>query len=279
MKKILSNVFMFESKTNVLLYINNGECFLIDSGRSSALKDEIEAYLLDNNLKLNCIINTHCHSDHILNDDLCNCKIIASELEKEIIENNLFQLDFLYGGRHPKFMDSCFVASKSFKVSSLEKIDNIDYIYFPGHSYNMIGVCIEDKVLYIGDALFSERDIGKIAYIYDVEKFLDSLNNLESYKDKIIVSSHLGVINNIDDLIKLNRLYVNDMIEMILDACSVKCTFDSIVEFICEKKNINLSVENYFLICSTIRSFISYLVDNDFLIFNFYNYNLYYEKK
>lgn len=279
MKKILNNLFMFESKTNVLLYVNKDKCFLIDSGKCSKMKEEILDFLLEKNLKLVAIINTHCHSDHISNNDINSCKILASDLEKTIIENNGFQLDILYGGRHPNFMDSCFVASKSFKVSDLEKIENIEYIYFPGHSYNMIGVCIEKNVIYIGDAIFSEREINKIPYVYDIEKFLNSLKELRKYNDKIIISSHLGIIKNIDELIELNVLYVEKMINIILDICKNKKTFDSILEFICEEKNINLNIENYFLICSTIRSFLSYLIDNDLILVQFYNYNLYYESK
>ena len=70
MKKVLDNLYMFESKTNVLLYINGSECYLIDSGKSNKMKEEIKKYLSDNNLKLAGIINTHCHSDHVSNNDI-----------------------------------------------------------------------------------------------------------------------------------------------------------------------------------------------------------------
>ena len=200
MKKILNNLFMFESRTNVLLYVKCDDCYLIDSGKNIEMKNEIFKFLCDNNLKLRAIINTHCHSDHVSNNDICD-KVLASNLEKTIIENSGFQLDILYGGRHPNFMESCFVASKSFKAFCLEKIDNIKYINLPGHSYNMIGVCIDDKVLYIGDAIYSEREINKIPYTYDIEKFLNSLEDLKKYDDKVIISSHIGI-----ELIGINKL-------------------------------------------------------------------------
>ena len=257
--------------------MNGNGCFLIDSGKSMELKDEILKYLLDNNLKLKAIINTHCHSDHVSNDDICDCKVLASDLEKTIIENSGLQLDILYGGKHPNFMESCFVASKSFNTSDLERIENINYINLSGHSYNMIGVCVEGKVLYIGDAIYSEREINKIPYTYDVEKFLNSLEELKKYDNKIIISSHIGIIDNIDELIKFNKLYVENMINIILDICKSKKTFDNIIELVCEKKCINLSIENYFLISSSIKSFLSYLIDKDLIKVQFFNYNLYYE--
>lgn len=52
MKKILDNLYMFESKTNVLLYKNKKKCILIDTGKSVNLKSEIKEYIDNNNLKL-----------------------------------------------------------------------------------------------------------------------------------------------------------------------------------------------------------------------------------
>ena len=67
------------------------------------------------------------------------------------------------------------------------------------------------------------------------------------------------------------------MINMILDICKSRNNFDNILELICEKKGINLNIENYFLLSSSIRSFLSYLIDKDLIRIQFYNYNLYYE--
>lgn len=276
MKKVLDNLYMFESKTNVLLYINSSECYLIDSGKSNKMKEEIKKYLSDNNLKLTGIINTHCHSDHVSNNDITDCKIYASKLEKTIIENSSIQLDLLYGGRHPKFMEESFVASKSFKASDLKKINNIEYIYFPGHSYNMVGVLIEDKVLCIGDAIFSKDELTKIPYVYDVQKFIDSLNELGKYNDKTVISSHCGIIDNLNELIDMNLSYIKKLLNEILSVCKTKKTFDVILETICKDKNIELNNNNYFIISSTIKSFISCLIDNDLLDTKFDDYNLYY---
>ena len=55
MKKILDNLYMFESKTNVLLYKNKKKCILIDTGKSVNLKSEIKEYIISN---FNPISNT-----------------------------------------------------------------------------------------------------------------------------------------------------------------------------------------------------------------------------
>lgn len=278
MKKINNNLYMFESKTNILLYINKNDCYLIDSGKSVNLKNEIENFILENNLSLKAVVNTHCHSDHVSNNNINNCKCIyASEIEKVVIENSGLQLDVLYGGKHPNILEKSFLYSDSFKTENLQQIPNIEYISLPGHSYNMIGVLIEKDVLYIGDALFSEEELCGIPYLYDVSKFIDSLKELDKYKSTIIISSHMGIVNNIDNLIKLNVEFINKITDNIIDFCSTERSFDEIFEFVCKSKNIELNIVNYFLITSTVKGFISYLIDKQLLQLVFRDYNLYYK--
>lgn len=278
--KIKNNLYMFESKTNSLLYVNKNDCFLIDPGKSKKMKEEIQNFILQNNLNLKAIINTHSHSDHVSNNDINDCKTIyASDVEKTIVENPSFQLDILYGGKHPDFFENSFLASNSFKTEPLKTLPNIEYINLAGHSYNMIGVLIEKDVLYIGDALFSEEELQGIPYLYDVCKFVDSLKKLEQYKNITIISSHIGVIDNIDNLIKSNIDFINKLVNDIIDFCNEEKSFDEIFEYVCKRRCIELNLVNYFLILSTIKNFISYLIDKKLLELIFKNYNLHYKTK
>ena len=278
MKKIANNLYLFESKTNVLLYKIGKYCYLIDSGKSSSLKNEILDFLATNNLILKAVINTHSHSDHIINDDI-SPKIYASETERTIIENANLQLDFLFGAKHPKFFETLFFASPSFKADKLEEIENIEYIDLKGHSYNMIGVCIENKFIYIGDALFSENELKGIPYIYDVENFLESVKKLEKYNSMVVISSHIGVIDNLFNVINANLKFIEEMKNDILEISKKPHRFDEILEYLCEKKNISLNNINYYLIASTIKAFISYLIDSDLIELKFEKCNLYYVSK
>lgn len=279
MKKIKDNIYMFESKTNVLLYIDKNDCYLIDSGKSIKLKKEIETFILENNLSLKGIINTHCHSDHVANNNISNCKTIySSNVEKTLIQNQKLQLDILYGGKHPNILEDTFLYSDSFDVKDLEELPNMEYINLSGHSYNMIGVLLEKDILYIGDALYSEEELCGIPYLYDIDVFLNSLRKLDNYKDIIIVSSHMGVINDINKLIRINSEFINKIIDDIINICYVEKTFDEIFYSICRIRNIELNLVNYFLISSTIKNFVSYLIDKQLLKLVFKDYNLYYKQ-
>lgn len=279
MKKILDNLYMFESKTNVLLYKNKKKCILIDTGKSINLKSEIKEYIDNNKLKLKGIINTHAHSDHVSNNDIENCKVYANKLERTLLENYTLQLDLLYGGKHPKFLENSFLSSKSFKTHKLPKMKNIKYVNLEGHSYNMIGVIIENKVIYIGDALFSEKELKGIPYIYDIEKHLNTIEQLKKYKDLIIISPHCGIINNLEETINQNKEKINKTKQMIINMCKKEKTINDILEHIIKEKQIELNKINYYPITATIRSFISYLLDKDIIEMDFKKNNLYYKTK
>ena len=278
MKKIKDNLYMFESKTNVLLYIIKNDCYLIDTGKGSTLKKEIENFILDNNLNLKGIINTHSHSDHVSNNDINNCEnIYANDVERLIIENSYLQLDILYGGKHPEFLERTFLHSNSFKTKSLPDLPNLEYIDLKGRSSNMIGVLIENDVLYVGDAIFSEYELKSVPYVYDVNMFLESLNKLKEYKNLTIISSHIDIIDDIDNIIESNINYINNLVNDILSFCTNSKSFEEIFKYICQSKNIELNIVNYYIINTTIKNIISYLLDKKELQILFKDYNLYYK--
>ena len=265
MIKLFEKIYMFESKTNILLYIKQNDCYLIDSGKSEELAKQVNDFIKEKHLTLKGIINTHCHSDHVSNNSIFNSNIYASDVESIFIENYDFQLDILYGGKHPKFIEDTYLYTESFKTNDLIHLDEIEYIKLPGHSYNMIGVLIENKVLYIGDALFSEKELKGIPYLYDIEKFLKSIEKLKDYKDFKIISSHIGIVDDLDNIININKNFVNEINNIIIECCKNEKSFDEIMSYICQKKNISLNNVNFLLIESTLKSFISYLIDNGLL--------------
>lgn len=138
---------------------------------------------------------------------------------------------------------------------------------------------IENKVIYIGDALFSEKELKGIPYIYDIEKHLNTIEQLKKYKDLIIISPHCGIINNLEETINQNKEEINKTKQMIINMCKKEKTINDILEHIIKEKQIELNKINYYPITATIRSFISYLLDKDIIEMDFKKKNLYYKTK
>lgn len=269
MKRINNNLIMFEAKTIVLLYTHNNRCYLFDSGNSEECKNEVLDYISNNHLKLEFLINTHCHSDHCqFNNEIqekTGCKVCCSEEENLYINNEQLQLNMLYGGNSSFLKDNKFLFSKKGNNGNLPKIENLQFVNFPGHSYNMVGILIENEFLFIGDALFSEREMEGFPYLYDVEKFLESLSLMEKYHDKVIISSHIGIIGNNIKLIELNRQYVYEVIRIIKKKCSKNISYEKLFTNFMQYKKLLSNNTSYFLYNSTFKSYLNYMIINNII--------------
>ena len=135
---------------NTYLVENEEEktCFIVDPSTES---DKLTDYIDNNNLKLEGILLTHGHFDHIGGvarlKDKYGAKVYMHEMDIEFIDN---PLDF---GR--KF--SKFTVDKTVSDGDIIKICNseIKVIHTPGHSQG--GVCyICDNVIFCGDTIFRD---------------------------------------------------------------------------------------------------------------------------
>ena len=272
MRKLNENIIMFESKTNVILYKNGNKAYLIDSGNDEKVLKEILVYLEENHLTLSYIINTHCHADHTFFNfylqNKVNCKISSSAKENVFIENSDYNLDVLFGGNSDFLKDNHKLYYSNTKTAILPSIDNISYISLAGHSYDMIGIILEDKYFFVGDAIFSLKELNYFPFIYDVSKFINTLDKILKYKDKIIISSHIGIVDNLEKMILLNKKYVENTIKIIFSLFNDKIDLESLFIKYLDYRNLKANETTYFLYKSTFKSFINYMITKNILVYD-----------
>ena len=186
--------------------------------------------------------------------------------------------------------------------------DGLDYFTLRGHFFDMIGIKTSDDVYFLADSLFSEKTITKyhLFFIYDVKEFINTLNYLSNLNGKIFIPSHIEATKDISDLIELNRNKVNEIIEKICtyciypkcfeeilkyifeeykliinknkvqeilnkiyDICKQEKTFEQILKTIFDEYNLVMNANQYVLVGSTIRSYLSYLYNEEKIIYEF----------
>ena len=271
---------LFEAKTNILLYRRENNAYLIDSGNDKNLILDVLDYIKKNNLNLNYVINTHCHSDHTFYnyylEERTDCLVSSTKTENIFIENSFINLDILFGNI---LKNNNYLSFKSVKTVSLPNIENLEYINLEGHSYDMIGILIEDKYFFVADSIFSLKELSYFPFIYDVSKFLKSLDIILNYKDKIIISSHHGILDNVEKNYLINKEYIAKTTSIIKSLIKNKISFDELFLLFLDYRGLKTNETTYFLYRSTFKSFLIYMIeeklikyeinDNKFYLVNF----------
>lgn len=149
--------------------------------------------------------------------------------------------------------------------------DGLEYFTLKGHFFDMIGIKTSDDVYFLADSLFSEETITKyhLFFLYDVREFLNTLDYLSTLNGKLYIPSHCEATDNILSLITLNRNKINEIINKIYSACEKEKSFEGILTYIFDEYNLIMNVNQYVLVGSTIKSYLSYLYDEKKLIYEF----------
>ena len=278
------NTFYLDNPTNIGIYlVNNKDVYLIDSGNNKDTGKKILKIINEHNWQVLGIINTHSHADHIGGNNVIqnrtNCAIFSSEIENSFISNTILEPSILYGG-YPfnSLLNKTLMAKESSSILIDDNIRNtFDVIELPGHSYNMIGLKTKDNIYFLGDSLFSEETINKyhIFYICNVKEFLNTLDKLNNLDGDLYILSHCKPVSDLDSLIKVNRDKVLEISNKIYDLCFNKITLEDILQKIFTDYNINMNENQYFLIGSTIKSYLSYLYDEGKISYTFIDNKMY----
>ena len=286
--KLGEKTYYIKNPTNIGVYkVSENEVFLIDSGNDKDAGRKILKIMDEQGWAVKGIITTHSNADHIggnkIIQDRTGCKIYATAIEKIFSENPVLEPSFLYGGYPFKYLRNKFLCAKE---SNVELIDNnlpdgLEVISLKGHFFEMIGIKTDDDVYFLGDSIFSEETISKyhLFFLYDVKEFLNSLEVLSSLEGKLFIPSHTEASENILELIEINKAKVMEISNKIYEICEEEKIFEEILKIIFDEYKLTLSSNQYVLIGSTIRSYLSYLYEEEKLIYEFKDNRMYWKQK
>lgn len=270
--KVGEETYYIKNATNIGIYkIDEKHVYLIDTGNDKDTGKKILKLINEQWWSVVGIINTHSNADHIggnkVIQDRTNCEILAYNIEKSFTEFPILEPSFLYGGYPFKSLRNKFLLAKESVVKQIENNlpNGIDYFPLKGHFFDMIGVKTSDDVYFLADSLFDEETISKyhLFFIYDVRAFLDTFDYLKTLNGKVFIPSHCELTTDISSLIELNKNKVKAISDKIYNLCAIKITFEEILKCIFDEYNLIMNENQYVLVGSTIRSYLSYLADEN----------------
>lgn len=253
------------------LYVDeNNSAYLIDSGNDKDAGRKVRQILDKNGWRLEAILNTHSNADHIGGNKYLQgqtgCKIYARGIERDFTEHPILEPSFLYGGYPCKDLRHKFLLAQESAVDYLDESvlpNGMEIIPLPGHFFDMVGFRTADNVVFLADCLSSAETLEKyrVGFIYDVGAYLKTLESVTEMSAAIFVPAHAAAAENIAPLARLNIEKVMETAEKITELCQEPLTFEEILRRLFDDYDLKMNFEQYVLVGSTVRSYLSWLKD------------------
>ncbi|SIS44449.1 Glyoxylase, beta-lactamase superfamily II [Kaistella chaponensis] len=178
MHHIKSFAFNPFSENTYIVFNENKNAFIIDPGDFSEVENNIlNQFIIDNELKVQNILLTHAHIDHVLGlqkaFDKYKVPILMHEMEKEILDRNPMDAN-RFGFFFKPFEGEISYLNEN-EIISVDE-DDFKILHVPGHSPGHIAFYSEaQKFIISGDVLF-EGSIGRTdLYKGDAQELLKSI--------------------------------------------------------------------------------------------------------
>lgn len=250
---------------------NETDIYLIDSGNDKDAGRKVRKILDENGWYLKAIINTHSNADHIGGNSYLQqqtgCRIFANRIETAFTKYPVLEPSFLYGGypcgelRH-KFLLAAKSPAEDISAEGIPK--ELEVIPLPGHFFDMIGIRTPDGSVFLADCLSSRSILEKyrITFIYDVDAYLHTLDTVEAMEANIFIPAHAEVCKDIKELVDFNRDKVQEVAEKLVSLCETPKTFETVLQELFTDYELTMNFEQYVLVGSTVRSYLSWLKDS-----------------
>ncbi len=269
--KVTDKTFYIESPAKIgMCLISQNEVIFIDSGNGKEAGRKARQILDKNSFTLKAIYNTHGHADHAGGNKYLKsrtgCEIYAPGIECDFVNHPLLEPSYLWGGYPIKELKNKFLMAEESECLPLKEGDlpeGFSSIPLPGHFFSMTGYATPDGCVFLADCLAGEETFTKykIPFLYDVESYLETLENVKAMDAFMFIPSHAKVTDNIAPLAQYNIDKTYETAEKIAGICKIPKTFEKILKEVFETFDMEMTFEQYAMTGSTVKSFLSYLKD------------------
>lgn len=244
--------------------------YLIDSGNDKEAGRKVRQILDKNDWQLKGILNTHSNADHIGGNHYLQaqtgCKVYAGGMEAAFTRYPVLEPSFLYGGYPCKDLRHKFLMAQESNVVDFSDEDfpkEVEVIPLPGHFLDMTGFGTPDGTVFLADCISSKAALDKYAvtFIYDVEAYLKTLDMIEAMEAAMFVPAHAESSADVKELVGYNREKVHEVAGTILDLCAEPVNFEQILQKVFSRYGLGMNFEQYALVGSTVRSYLSWMKD------------------
>ena len=276
---VKGGTYYIECPAKIGIYVDGeGKAILIDSGGDKDGGKKALKHINEQGWELTSIINTHSNADHIGGNEVIinRTGAVAYTTPREGAINMWpqFEPTILYGGYPCKALRNKFLMAKPTSFTDINKMklpEGMEIFSLPGHYIDMIGVRTPDDVCFMADCVSAPNILEKyhVGFIYDVSAYLKTLDEIENWEAFKFVPSHAPACDDMKELCSINRAKVFEVIETIKNLCAGGTTIDELIKKVFDHYDLTMDFNQYVLVGSTLRSYLSYMADSEMLTYDF----------
>lgn len=267
--QVSESCYYIESPAKIgLVRLNETDVCLIDSGSDKDAGRKVRQHLDKNGWRLTAIYNTHSNADHVGGNQYLQkqtgCAVYAPGIECDITRHPLLEPSFLYGGFPPAELRHKFLMAQPSDAHELTADvlpKGFELLSLPGHFFDMVGFRTAEDVVYLADCLSSRETLDKyqIPFIYDVAAYLTTLETVKTMQARMFVPAHATAAEDVSQLAQYNIDKVQQVADRILTLCAQPLCFETLLQKLFTAYGLDMTFQQYALVGSTVRSFLSCL--------------------
>lgn len=270
--------FYFDCPNKMGLYkLSDSEVILIDSGRGTDPAKKVLKTLEAKGWNLKAIYCTHSHLDHVGGNNYLQertgCDVFLAGADYAFVSVPVLEASYICGGFPVSDVRRTFMHVEPCDILHLKKEclpEGLEMIRLDGHTFAMSAFKTSDGVWFLADSLLGKSLLEKhrVPFIFDVQKYLDSLETIKTLEGNVFIPSHGEVVSNILPMAEENILWVEKVVGVLCDICDEQKTMEVILKELFERMEMRFNVVQHALIGCTTRSYLSYMKDRG-LVENF----------
>ena len=267
--QVSESCYYIESPAKIgLVRLNETDVCLIDSGSDKDAGRKVRQHLDKNGWRLTAIYNTHSNADHVGGNQYLQkqtgCAVYAPGIECDITRHPLLEPSFLYGGFPPAELRHKFLMAQPSDARELTADalpEGFEILPLPGHFFDMVGFRTAEDVVYLADCLSSRETLDKyqIPFIYDVAAYLTTLETVKTMQARMFVPAHATAAEDVSQLAQYNIDKVQQVADRILTRCAQPLCSEVLLQKLFTAYGLDMTFQQYALVGSTVRSFLSWL--------------------
>ena len=265
-----ANTYYLDCPAKIGIYRTDRGVYLIDSGGDKDAGRRIRKLLDQQGWPLLGILNTHSHADHVGGNQYLQsqtgCKVFAHGIEGAFTAHPILEGVSLYGGYPCRDLRHKFLLAQESRVSPFTDPDfppELEVIPLPGHSFDMVGFRTPDDVVFLADCVASRATLEKyaVSFLWDVDAFLETLERVASMEAALFVPSHAEAFPDVRELVEVNRAKTEEIAARLLELCRTPASFQQILQQLFQGYGLTMNFQQHALVGSTVRSYLSWLLD------------------